>query len=155
MWEAIGHYVRRRRDIGTSGWGVPAASLRSFSNVDVAVKGLELKFRSLLDTLLFVRPRTKELFLGHPAMIAGIAAALGGRRNLAGILVVIGTIGEVGALNTFCHIHTPIVISVARSVIGAVLGIVIAVVVTWMCSRWIRPAEKRHDEAREVTKTAV
>lgn len=108
---------------------------RSGNEPGVGVSPLELRFRALLDTLLFVRPRTKEFLVGHPAMLLGIAAALGGRRNWAALLLVIGMFGEVSLVNTFCHIHTPLVISVMRSVIGGVLGFVIGAIVLLLYSR--------------------
>lgn len=100
---------------------------RSGNDSGVGVSSLELRFRSLLDSILFVRPRTKEFLIGHPALFLGIAAALGGRRSWAALLLVVGMIGEVSLINTFCHIHTPIAISVARSIIGAVIGLAIGI----------------------------
>jgi hypothetical protein len=108
---------------------------RSGNDSGVEVSGIELRFRALLDTLLFVRPRTKEFLLGHPAMFAGIALALGGRRGWAALLLVIGMIGEVSILNTFCHIHTPIMLSVWRVIIGAVVGAIVGILVVLIFSR--------------------
>lgn len=109
---------------------------RSGNEPGVGVSPLELRFRAILDTLLFVRPRTKEFLVGHPALLLGIASALGGRRNLAGLLLVIGMFGEVSVVNTFCHIHTPVAISVYRVVIGAVLGLVIGAALLLLFSRY-------------------
>jgi hypothetical protein len=108
---------------------------RSGNDSGLEVSALELKFRSILDTLLFVRPRTKEFLIGHPAMLLGTAAALGGRRNWAALLLVIGMFGEVSLLNTFCHIHTPIAISIIRCAIGAVLGLAIGAALLLIFSR--------------------
>lgn len=107
---------------------------RSGNDSGVEVSGIELRFRAILDTLLFVRPRTKEFLLGNPAFLIGLTAALGGRRNWAVLLLVLGTIGEVSILNTFCHIHTPIQMSIIRCVIGAVLGVVLGVVILLLLS---------------------
>ncbi|MCE5198376.1 MAG: DUF5693 family protein [Armatimonadota bacterium] len=95
---------------------------RSGNDSGVGVSPLELKFRSILDKVLYVRPRTKEFLIGYPALILGIASALRGRRTWAAPLMVIGSIGLVSALNTFCHIHTPLALSVLRVVNGAVVG---------------------------------
>jgi hypothetical protein len=119
---------------------------RSGNDSGMSVSGLELKFRGVLDTILPVRPRTKEFLVGHPAMFLGIAAALGGRRTLAGILLVIGTIGEVSLINTFCHLHTPIALSVMRTVLGAAFGLVIGIVFLLLFSR---------DTSRQTTKTVT
>lgn len=111
---------------------------RSGNESGVGVSGLELKFRSILDTILFVRPRTKEFLIGHPALFLGIAAALGGRRGWAALLLAIGTIGEVSVVNTFCHIHTPIATSVLRVAIGSVLGLALGMVLLLLFSRFDR-----------------
>lgn len=97
-------------------------------NEGLQVSGLELKFRSVLDRVMLVRPRTKEFLLGYPALLTGIAFALRGRRSVAAPLLVLGAIGLVSALNTFCHIHTPLAISGLRVVNGAVVGTLIGLV---------------------------
>ena len=101
---------------------------RSGNESGIGVSQMELRFRAILDTLLFVRPRTKEFLLGHPAMLVGIAAALGGRRNWVPLLLVVGLFGEVSLVNTFCHIHTQISVSILRSVIGAALGLIVGAI---------------------------
>lgn len=95
---------------------------RSGNDAGMGVSPLELKFRAVLDKVLYVRPRTKEFLIGYPAVILGIAFALKGRRAWAAPLIVIGSIGLISALNTFCHIHTPIVLSLIRVLNGAVVG---------------------------------
>lgn len=104
---------------------------RSGNDAGVGVSDLELRFRSILDKVLYVRPRTKEIFIGYPALLAGIAFAIRGRRQWAAPLVVIGSVGLISALNTFCHIHTPIHLSVIRIVNGAWVGILVGVIVYW------------------------
>ncbi|MCX6346219.1 MAG: DUF5693 family protein [Armatimonadetes bacterium] len=103
--------------------------VRSGNDSGVGVSALELKFRSILDKVLFVRPRTKEFLIGYPALIAGIAFALKGMRQWAAPLVIVGSIGLISALNTFCHIHTPIELSLLRVVNGAVVGGLIGMIV--------------------------
>jgi hypothetical protein len=130
--------------------------MRSGNEPGVGVSSLELKFRSLLDTILFVRPRTKEFLVGHPALIVGIMAALGGRRNLAAVLLVIGAFGEISLLNTMCHIHTPVTISVIRGVIGAVVGLLLTILVVHFFFRprtnAIKPKPKNVRKTVEVAK---
>jgi len=108
---------------------------RSGNEPGVGVSGFELRVRALLDNLLFVRPRTKEFLIGHPALVIGIAAALGGRRSWAALFLVVGAVGEVSLLNTFCHIHTPIAVSVTRAAIGAALGLGIGALLLLVFSR--------------------
>lgn len=101
---------------------------RSGNDAGVGVSGTELRFRSILDKILYVRPRTKEIFIGYPALLAGIAFAIRGRRQWAAPLAVIGSIGLISALNTFCHIHTPIALSLVRVFNGAWVGILIGII---------------------------
>lgn len=101
---------------------------RSGNDAGVEVSPLELRFRAILDRVLYVRPRTKEFLLGYPLLLAGIAFALRGRRQWAAGLVVVGSIGLVSALNTFCHIHTPLALSLVRVLNGVVVGGIIGAI---------------------------
>ena len=94
-------------------------------NEATAVSQLELQFRSMMDTLLGVRPRTKEFLLGHPLMLALLYF---GYRNHGFLpLLIIGTIGQISLVNTFAHIHTPLLISLTRTGHGIWLGIAIGI----------------------------
>jgi len=108
---------------------------RTGNEPGVGVSGLELKFRAVLDRLLPVRPRTKEFLLGHPAFVLGLALWFRGRRRWAPPLFVVGVIGQVSILNTFCHIHTPLVLSLIRAVTGLVFGAFIGLTAFWAVER--------------------
>ena len=96
---------------------------RSGNDPGVGVSATELKTRSLLDHYLLVRPRTKEFLLGHPALLLGLAAAASGRFVRWTLpLLVIGAIGQSSLMDTFCHLHTPLLISSLRGLIGWALG---------------------------------
>lgn len=92
-------------------------------NDGVAVSQLELQFRSMLDQMLGVRPRTKEFLLGHPAML--VLLYFGYRDNRFIPLLLLGVIGQVSLVNTFAHIHTPLVVSIIRFGHGLWLGIIL------------------------------
>lgn len=111
--------------------------LRTGNDNPAAVSGLELRFRALLDAVLFVRPRTKEFLLGNPALLLGLlfwADAL--RRGnpisadlpksppptLAAVLLVVGAIGQTSIVNTLCHLHTPLQLSFMRIAMGLLAG---------------------------------
>ncbi|GAB6179360.1 DUF5693 family protein [Desulfotomaculum defluvii] len=96
-------------------------------NEGMAVSGLELKFRSLLDYLLGVRPRTKEFLLGHPALM--LILLFGYRNNWFLPLLLLGTIGQASLVNTFAHIHTPLIVSLLRAFHGIWLGVLIGLAV--------------------------
>jgi hypothetical protein len=98
---------------------------RTGNDAGVGVSGIELKARAILDRVMPVRPRTKEFLVGHPAYILGICWWLRGRRKAAIPAFVIGSLGQVSLLNTFCHIHTPLIVSAWRGGTGLVVGCVI------------------------------
>jgi len=109
---------------------------RSGNDPGVGVSATELKTRALLDHYLLVRPRTKEFLLGHPALLLGLAAAAAGRdRRWTLPLLVAGAIGQSSLLDTFCHLHTPLLISALRGLIGWALGAVIGALVWVIITR--------------------
>jgi hypothetical protein len=101
---------------------------RTGNDAGVGVSGLELKFRALLDRLLPVRPRTKEFLIGHPAFVLGLALWFRGRRKPAIPIFVVGSIGQVSFLNTFCHIHSPLIVSIWRGGLGLLIGALLGAV---------------------------
>lgn len=109
---------------------------RSGNDSGLEVSSLELRFRAILDKILYVRPRTKEFLIGYPALICGIAFAMRGKKNWAAPCIVLGCFGLVSALNTFCHIHTPIVLSLIRVFngmwVGAIIGWIVYSIVRFM-----------------------
>ncbi len=112
---------------------------RSGNDSGVAVSPLEMKARALLDHILPVRPRTKEFLVGHPAWILALAFHKRGRTKVAVPVFIVAAIGQVSLLNTFCHIHTPLIISAWRGglgvLIGAILGTCAFVVIEVIASR--------------------
>jgi Family of unknown function (DUF5693) len=88
---------------------------------------LELTLRSKLEQLMFVRPRTKEFLIGFPFFVFGLYLF----RRYAGIasaFLVVGVIGFASMMNTFTHLHIPLMLSVLRSVYALVIGLVIGLV---------------------------
>lgn len=98
---------------------------RSGNDAGLEVSTLELKFRSLLDQIVYVRPRTKEFLLGYPALLIGIYYALQNKRGPACVLITLGTIALVSLFNTFCHIHTPVILSIIRAFNGLWCGLLV------------------------------
>jgi len=123
--------------------GLALLVLRTGHETGLGVSGLELQFRSVLNRVFGVRPRSKEVLIGHPLLLLGLARAAGGRNVGRWVLLSLGTIGQVSLVNTFTHIHTPVLISVARTLhglwFGALVGVglyVAAEVVGWVWRRW-------------------
>ncbi|MBO7394243.1 MAG: hypothetical protein J6U98_08605 [Abditibacteriota bacterium] len=84
----------------------------------------------MLDKVLFVRPRTKEFLVGYPLLMAGMAFLTKGKRNWAVPCIVVGSVGLISALNTFCHIHTPLILSFVRTLNGLWVGLVIGIILS-------------------------
>ncbi len=117
-------------------------------NDGAGASGIELQIRAVLDELLFVRPRTKEFMVGHPALMLGLlalaaAAKRPALRPIAGILLAAGAVGQTSLVNTLVHLHTPVFLSSARLMIGLVLGGILGLLawgVIWPAFRTL-PAE--------------
>jgi hypothetical protein len=118
---------------------------RTGNDNPAAVSGVELKLRYLLDVILFVRPRTKEFLIGHPFLIVGIAALIYFRnhpqadkwKGWIALLLMLGAVGQTSIVNTMCHIHTPMVLSLARIGVGWVAGGIIGAVVWGVVRKFI------------------
>jgi hypothetical protein len=121
---------------------------------------LELVMRGHLESLFGVRPRFKEFLIGHPFLWLGFYLRFrleggqkflpGGRRALAQALhflfhdarpyLLVGFIAPLSIVNTFCHAHTPLSVSLLRTFhgvwLGALLGGILIVGFRWAESRW-------------------
>ncbi len=121
----------------------------------------EVAFRGILDRVLFVRPRTKEFMIGHPLLILGIGllgflkqwpkgevAEDGTATNppppLAGwaaLAMMIGSMGQTDIVNTLCHLHIPVMLSVFRVLLGGLLGCIIGLALWAIVLRLLPKAE--------------
>ncbi len=99
------------------------------------VSALELKMRNFLDRVLPERPRTKEFLIGHPAFIVALSMAFRGDRKYLPLFGLLAAVGQASVLNTFCHLHTPIEVSVLRVVTGLVVGGVIGLCALFVYNR--------------------
>jgi hypothetical protein len=122
---------------------------RSGNEPIFAVSDVENSVRGLMEAFFSVRPRTKEFLIGHPLMITGLYFLYKDHfkfKSLAFLAIVGGMIGQVSVFNTFCHFHTPLGISILRTiyglVVGAVLGILLAAVISLLLKFILRPAQK-------------
>lgn len=109
--------------------------LRSGNDAGVGVSPMELRFRALLDHILYVRPRTKEILIGHPALWAAIWLMMRRQPAWASVFFVAAALGLASVLNTFCHIHTPLALSFARVFNGAWVGAVGGLVLVWALAK--------------------
>ena len=101
---------------------------RSGNQSDVSPSAFEIALRSNLTAILGVRPRFKEFAIGFPLMMLLPSLRLEHKR-LTGWLFAIGiAIGTSDVVDTFSHLHTPLVASLTRIFNGAVLGIVLGAI---------------------------
>lgn len=108
--------------------------MRSGNQAAVEVSEFELRLRAILDHVLLVRPRTKEILVGYPALMLGLWLLLRGRPRASWILLSLGAISQVSLLNTFCHLHTPLTVSLLRAVNGLWVGLLVGGV--WWLGRF-------------------
>jgi hypothetical protein len=109
--------------------------MRSGNESAVEVSGLEMKLRALLDQILVVRPRTKEILFGFPALLLGLTLLLQGRPRTVWVWLTFGLIGLISMTNTFCHLHTPLHVSLLRVANGIWVGVLVGVL--WLVAKMV------------------
>ncbi|HUA09888.1 MAG TPA: DUF5693 family protein [Candidatus Acidoferrales bacterium] len=109
--------------------------MRSGNDSDIAPSHFELMLRHGLTDVLNVRPRFKEFLIGIPALML-FPALSAAHRRLVGWLLALGIgVGIGDVLDTFSHLHTPIVISLLRTFNGLAIGAIIAAFAIWVYRR--------------------
>lgn len=105
--------------------------LRSGDNM-LPVSDLEITFRNWLEYVLYARPRTKEMFIAFPAIALFVVAAHKRYPILELPLAVLACLGTTSVINTFCHIFTPVHVSVIRTLLGMAIGAVLGVMLMYI-----------------------
>ncbi|MFZ4781337.1 MAG: DUF5693 family protein [Armatimonadaceae bacterium] len=108
--------------------------MRSGNESSVGVSSLELQLRSLLDRVLFVRPRFKDI-LFQPFLLLSLVLT-GTKWPLQRVAAILASIALASMVNTFCHLHTPLVISALRVGYGVVFGLIAAVIIKRLLERF-------------------
>lgn len=98
---------------------------RSGNQSDIAPSTFELALRSHLTTILQVRPRFKEFVVAWPALMLVPALIPVDLRRWGWLFVLAAGMGLGDLIDTFSHLHTPLVVSLERVINGAVLGAVL------------------------------
>jgi len=102
---------------------------RSGHTSGMPVSGVEIKIRALLEQIFYARPRSKEIFFGHPAFMLAFAAFLKKfPKIICFALVMAATVGQSSMVETFAHMRTPIFMSFMRGVDGLIPGAIIGAV---------------------------
>jgi len=138
--------LRRWRGLGwrdtlanRGAWLIPALGLgvlffvleRSGNLPAIPVARWEEFFRERLEDWLIARPRFKEFFVGHPALMLW-------RREPSFVhlgLLALGALGQASIINTFVHLHTPLVLSLWRTINGLALGLLIGLTARFAFAR--------------------
>lgn len=99
--------------------------LRSGNVTFLKPSEFEDTFRSFLENILVARPRNKEFLVGYPAALLFIFFTI--RKNLAllPVFAIFMQMGQVSVINSLCHFHTPLVMSLLRVFNGLWLGIAV------------------------------
>jgi peptidoglycan/LPS O-acetylase OafA/YrhL len=73
------------------------------------------------------------VLIGHPLLILALARMAGGRNTGRWLLLGLGVIGQISIVNTFTHLHTPLAVSIERTLqglwAGALMGALLYLVV--------------------------
>ena len=87
---------------------------------------MDAPLREVLESWLYVRPRTKEILIGYPFLwLAFLFVDKSISRSVLWFFNAIGSIALISVVNSFCHLHTPLNITLYRTFIGLVLGLFI------------------------------
>ncbi len=119
------------------------ALLRSGNVSVLPVPELERELRDALEQLLVVRPRFKEFLIGHPALLLWISLGPIRWRPWAVGLLAIGMLGQVSIVNSFLHLHTPLWVSLLRTLHGLWLGLLIGLPLIHVVQSFARRGRSR------------
>lgn len=101
--------------------------LRS-GNYQMPVMDVEDAFRRVLGYIMIARPRTKEFLIGYPVLVftlyyLGTVVPY----KYKWFFYTIATVAPISLLNTFCHLHAPLWLSLLRSFNGLCLGFLLGI----------------------------
>jgi hypothetical protein len=103
--------------------------LRSGNYISFHIPMVESSMRDFLEKILFIRPRTKEFLVGYPFLFFTyyyVDTVIS--RKWLWFFNVMGAVALISLINSFCHFHTPVLVSLYRSILGVILGVAIGVV---------------------------
>ncbi|MCT4612405.1 MAG: DUF5693 family protein [Clostridia bacterium] len=107
--------------LGVVAISILAIMLLRSGNSNLAT-AFELKLRVLITNILGVRPRFKEVALAYPLLVFAIKYG----KNY--YLKVFAALVPISIINTFCHIYTPYMVSLQRTILGAIIGVIVGLV---------------------------
>lgn len=111
------------------------------------VPALEVAFRDFMEKVMLVRPRTKEFLIGYPALVLYWFLV---RNNLMPhyreVIRIAAALAFSSAVNTFCHFHTLLYLSVIRDFNGWWLGLLLGAIGVLCLKIIILPLVKKSAE---------
>ena len=108
---------------------------RSGNQGDIAPSSFELALRAHLTSILQVRPRFKEFAAAWPALMLVPALIAPDRRSWGWLFVLAVGMGLGDLIDTFSHLHTPLLVGAERVINGGVLGALLGAVVIFVYGR--------------------
>lgn len=102
--------------------------IRSGNSLILKPTAIEDSFRTFLENTIVARPRNKEFLVGYPAALLFVMLALRKEFVLLPLMGLFVQMGQVSVVNTMCHFHTPILLSILRIINGLWLGTVIGLI---------------------------
>jgi hypothetical protein len=123
--------------------------LRSGNEGGLPVFDAETMFRGALEQALVIRPRSKEL-LGHPLLVLFLLS-LPWRNRLTLLLGLAALLGQVSILNTFCHLHTPLAVTLTRVGLGIMFGLVTGALVGLLALAGAWAADRLRSRFKQVS----
>ncbi len=111
---------------GTLGIGITAYLLRSGNLAILKPSAFEDAIRTFLENTLIARPRNKEFLIGYPAAALFVFFYFRNKIALLPVFAVFMQMGQVSVLNTLCHFHSPLSLSLLRIFNGFWAGLLVA-----------------------------
>jgi len=104
----------------------------------------EIVFRDWLEKILGARPRTKEFLIGYPALVCWYYLK---KKDLWAhwreILRLAVSMAYTSAVNSFCHFHTPLTMTLLRGFNGWWIGLLSGVVILALAVGVAKPLYRR------------
>jgi hypothetical protein len=104
----------------------------------------EVTFREFMERALLVRPRTKEFLIGYPALVFyWYVVRKGWIPGYREAVRIVSVLAFSSAVNTFCHFHTLLYLSVIRTINGWWLGMLIGIAAVALINYAAVPMSKK------------
>ncbi|MDO5115080.1 MAG: DUF5693 family protein [Synergistaceae bacterium] len=108
------------------------------------VPALEVAFRDFMERVMLVRPRTKEFLIGYPALVLYWYVVRSGLiPQYREVLRLAAALAFCSAVNTFCHFHTLLYLSVIRVLNGWWLGLLLGAAGVLLLGHILLPLRRR------------